>query len=1015
MNAGIINCRKCVSAIKRVTHLAGMFSVLSLALLFALSVGASAQSALSTAGGLRGQVSDPTGAVIPGATIVVRTTSGTVAAKTASDATGAYSIHGLQPGKYSVWVTAQGFAEYSVAGVRVLAGQIHTLNPTLVIQVQQQQVQVHAENNTISTAPDNNASALVIKGSELNALSDDPDELQNELQALAGPSAGPNGGEIYIDGFTGGQLPPKSAIREIRINQNPFSAEYDRLGYGRIEIFTKPGSDHLHGEVHTAGNYSSLNSQNPLLQNQIEPSYYTWFMHGSVGGPISKNASYFASGFGMKQEDVNVLRAQDPVSISAGNTTAPSVNEAFSYPNSRMEISPRVDVQLGQANTLTARWEYGRDVANDSLGGSALTLPSQATNEHDVDNTIQLSDSLLLTKNLVDDIRFQYRRVNDTTSAVSSAPAFSLQGTFSDGGNSEQTVKDRENDFEVQNYFSAAEGAHSLNFGARVRVYSDWNYTNSGSNGSYTFSDPSDFAGCYQSTYTTAPAPSTCQPSQYSYTQVVNPVAQATLFDGALFYQDDWKVSPRFTFSYGLRWETQNHISDKSDFAPRIMLAYALGHSHGNKPAKTVVRAGYGWFYNRFTVPDGFGGQVPYVIQTIHDNGTNEQQFVQNASSGGSSIPFYQYVSHPITSGTDTQAATTYSISPNFHAALDMEAAAGVDQQLTKYMTGNVTYIYSQGIHQFFTDDLSAAGEFPLQDAQNDTYPSSISTPLTDNLQYQSEGFYKENQVMVTVRANYRMASVFTSYTWSHALGDTSGVGSVPSASDYPSLDYGRTSFDVPQRFLLFGNFQLPWKISISPMMMANSGSPYNVTIGSDLTGNNQFDARPTYAASCSESGAVSTQFGCLDTTPVMSGRTGEKIIPYGVGTGPTNVSMNMRVAKIIGIGPKVGKGKGAEGGGGYHGGRGMHGGLSGSSGGPGHMDQGVSRKYSLTLEMWGTNVLNHTNLGTPNGVIRPTLNSAGVLTPSNYFGTSQSLAGGFFGHSSAGNRILFLSANFAF
>ena len=135
----------------------------------------------------------------------------------------------------------------------------------------QQQVEVQAENTTISTAADANASAIVIKGEDLNALSDDPDELQNELTALAGPAAGPNGGQIYIDGFTGGQLPPKSSIREIRVNQNPFSAEYDRLGYGRIEIFTKPGTDKLHGQVQVGGNDSAFNSQNPILVGVTEP------------------------------------------------------------------------------------------------------------------------------------------------------------------------------------------------------------------------------------------------------------------------------------------------------------------------------------------------------------------------------------------------------------------------------------------------------------------------------------------------------------------------------------------------------------------------------------------------------------------------------------------------------------------------------------------------------------------------------------------------------------------------
>src|ERR1700749_672012 len=116
----------------------------------------------------------------------------------------------------------------------------------------------------LSVDPAANAGAIVIQGKDLEALSDDPDELQSDLQALAGPSAGPNGGEIYIDGFTGGTLPPKSSIREIRINQNPFSAQYDKLGYGRIEVFTKPGTDEYHGQFYLMGNDSVFNTSNPF-------------------------------------------------------------------------------------------------------------------------------------------------------------------------------------------------------------------------------------------------------------------------------------------------------------------------------------------------------------------------------------------------------------------------------------------------------------------------------------------------------------------------------------------------------------------------------------------------------------------------------------------------------------------------------------------------------------------------------------------------------------------------------
>ncbi len=200
-----------------------------------------------------------------------------------------------------------------------------------------------------------------------------------------------------------------------------------------------------------------------------------------------------------------------------------------------------------------------------------------------------------------------------------------------------------------------------------------------------------------------------------------------------------------------------------------------------SKPAKTVVRAGYGWFYNRFTVPHGFGSSEPYIMTAIHNNGINLVQYIQSGN-----IAFNPNQTTPLTpstagAATGFNAPTKYTIAPNFKAANDMEAAVGVDRQITKAMTGNVTYVFSQGIHQFFTDNLNAAAEYPLADAKAGIYPTTIpNAPAENNLQYQSGGFYKEHQVMVTFRANYRTFSFFTNYTYTNARGDTSGMGRYP-------------------------------------------------------------------------------------------------------------------------------------------------------------------------------------------------------------------------------------------
>jgi type 1 fimbria pilin len=185
-------------------------SLLLLVLFICTLLAPSTFSQTSGTGTLRGRITDPSGAVVPKATVTVTGADGK-SVQTTSNGEGIFQVRGLAPGSYNVTIDAKGFAEDNEAEVRITSGQTQDLDIKLQIAVEKQNIDVQEESPTVGVSPESSAGAIVLKGKDLDALSDDPDELQSELEALAGPSAGPNGGQIYVDGFTGGQLPPKSA------------------------------------------------------------------------------------------------------------------------------------------------------------------------------------------------------------------------------------------------------------------------------------------------------------------------------------------------------------------------------------------------------------------------------------------------------------------------------------------------------------------------------------------------------------------------------------------------------------------------------------------------------------------------------------------------------------------------------------------------------------------------------------------------------------------------------------
>ncbi len=972
---------------------------------------AGAQASQAT---IRGKITDPSGALIPGAQVTISNAKGQTVSSATADASGGYEAHALPAGTYTVTATSAGFAPFVSQGIVVAAGQTKRVDVAMAIEATQQSVVVTDETPTVSVEADNNANSLVIKGKDLDALSDDPDELSNELSALAGPSAGPNGGQIYIDGFTGGQLPPKSSIREIRVNQNPYSAEYDRLGFGRIEILTKPGTDKLHGQFMIQGNDSNFNTSDPFTKNI--PPYDSYQYNGTLNGSLNKNTSFFIAAEHRSINNISVYDA--PCNDLGVCDLTNSFNGSIPNPHSRTNVSPRLDLQIGAKNTLTMRYQYYHDSETGEIGPTQL--PSQSATETTNDNSIQISDTQVINDHVVNETRFQYDRSVSDTTPVSTAPTIvDVKGAFSAGGSSAQNVHDHTDRWEFQNLTTMSLGKHAVKFGTRVRDSRDANFANSGFNGSFTFPDTETYAIAVQNAIHPGSADGSATPTQLSYATGTQS-AVGNVFDGAAFIQDDWKFNPRLTLSGGLRWESQNHVSDHSDWAPRFALAYALD-GKGGKQAKTVLRAGYGIFYDRLGI-----GNFLTINRSIL-----QSQYTINAQNGGVTADCFnaafngfigtdQNVQNTCGTGTGGAARSKYEVNPSYHSPYTQQFGASIERQITKVQTATLTYLHSQGVHQLVEINANAP------DA-NGAKSDASSGPV---YQYLPEGIYRQDQLILNTNARFSPNfSVFGFYTLSFAHTDGAGGGTASNSFNL-GQDYGRAAFVSRNQLFLIGNYNARWGIRFNPFLVAQAGRPYDITVANDLNGDSFFNDRPYVAASseCSSgaTGFVSTSYGCLDTTASnLNPPAGEKLLAKNAGTGPAAVAVNLRISRSFGVGPKLAKtdananggppdggppggGRGGGRGGGPGGGfgpGGFGGGGGGGRGGPGGMfaNQGTGRKYNLNFSVQALNLFNNIDYGTPDGVVGDA-----------NFGRSRGLQGQIFSSGSAPRRI-FLQAVFSF
>jgi hypothetical protein len=964
--------------------------VFALFLLGVLSIAAQQTSPAPNGGAIQGVVKDSSGAVLAGASVTATDPSGHVhIAPSRQD--GRFVLHGLPPGTYTVQANYSGLEQKAAVMVDVETGHTATANVSLGVRSQKQEITVQETGtNQVSTEAANNVSALVLKQEDLESLPDDPDDLAADLEALAGPSAGPGGNQIFVDGFTGGRMPPKSSIREIRINSNPFSSEYDKLGFGRIEIFTKPGTDKFHGQGYFGMSDGIWNSRNPFLTNS--PPFRTELFGGNISGALSTRASFFLDVDRRNIDDNGIVHATIPTADFLGTQLLQTYTAT---PQRRTTVSPRIDYKLTPTNTLSMRYAYlqndqlltgigqfnlpGADIGSISLAGNGYT---QSTNEH----LFQLVDTAVLSPKLINETHFQFARDTITQSSQSTLPQLNVTNSFVSGGSGYSSTgyantNDLQSMYELQNYTSVTAGAHLVKFGIRIRT----NVLNDSAprnfNGTFAFLGSSDLSSIDQYLTTVrllsqgfSSAQVTAMgygPTQYTVS-AGQPNVGFSQLDFGPFVQDDWRVRPNLTLSFGLRWESQTNIPDKNDWAPRFSFAWS---PTPNGQRKTVIRGGWGYFYDRF--------QALNVLNAYRYNGINQLTYlIKDPTTYNSDFS----LTPSLVNAVAATAQQKYINDGKLQAPRLMQTVIGAERQLFAHTSVFANFTNSRGTHELRTVDINAplpgtAGLRPF------AYPGDI-------YDYQSTGVFKQTQLSVGVNSVInRRVTLFSRYAYGHSHSNTDGLGTMPSNPYDFSDEWSRSALDIRHMLFVGGSISAPWGIRLSPFFITHSGAPFNITTGTDIynTGQITSTARPGIASGPGAN-IVETPFGYLNTVP----QAGEAILERNAGTAAGFIELNLRLSKAWGFGttkfegPSGGAtsrqgggppGSGGPGGGGGGGGRGPGGGGPGggppgaggfgggpAGGGPG--SESSSHRYNLTLSIMARNLLNHENLSAPIGVL---------------------------------------------
>jgi hypothetical protein len=758
-----------------------LLPVLALAL---VSMAAPAQAQTARDAALRVTVADQSGAVIVNAKVtVVPTEPAGAPIEVATDERGEASLTSLAPGRYAVRAEFPGFDPRQIDDVRLRAGTSTRREMKLNLAKMAEDVTVGQDPRDRALDPRGNAFGNVLTREQIEALPDDPDEMEAALREMGGPGA-----TIRVDGFRGGRLPPKSQIQSIRFRRDLFAAENHGGGMVFVDLITRPGGGPLRGSVDFTFRDESLNARNAFAPRRSPEQQQNGTF--TLSGTLKKDRT----GFSFTSNGVN---AYDSKTI---NAALPDQNVAGSVrrPADRANFSARIDHALTKSHTLRASYQRN-GTTSSNLGVGDYDLPGRAYSRDTTEDVFRLSQTGPIGRNFFNETRFQWRNQSMAQSSLTDAPTLQVLDAFTSGGAQIEGGRSG-TDIELASDVDYARGRHSARAGFLLEAgrYRSDDSRNMG--GTFTFASLEDYEAGRPTTFTQRSGDPLVK---YSHVQ----------FGG--YIQDDIRVARSLSVSAGLRYEAQTHANDYLNFAPRLGATWSPF-----KSGKTTFRGGAGLFFEWY--------DAQLYEQTLRVDGTRQTDLV--VQNPGFPDPFVGGDVVVLPSSRYLQAADL-TLPRTFRTNI------GLEQTVGKYARVNVGYSFARGSDLFRGRNINA----PLADG---TRPDPSWGNVT---QVESTARSEAHMINTGFNINlpWHRTFLFVNYTLAQAKNDTDGAFSLPASSLDPGAEWGPTSGDVRHRVSSMFNMNL-WKgFRVAANLNGNTAPPYNITTGHDDNNDTVSNDRP--------------------------------------------------------------------------------------------------------------------------------------------------------------------------